>query len=566
MSTHPGYLAQDIIYQSVVSNRWTVDFLIDREIPVVPITTATYSPLDTIGTLIQGWPKSYRIPKHALWMPSFMNDFYNRIHITPSLVDLSFVPATTLRTVEVWNSYFDTRTLTSISANDATGITVTGASVTLPHDFLGLEAQIFNFTVSSIGPATIAAGFTFNFSNAESTAAAFQGFRTLLFAYSPNWARTVIERIEYLTDVLEARSSKEQRINLRRYPRQILEYGVTLHGSTMRQFNAALFRWHGRQWAIPLWFHGQKLQAGVAAGATTLAINTNGYEIVPGTSLAIFADLNHYESVEVLTASAFSVTLLTPTLYSWPLGVMVYPLRTGWLRDEMVQTRVNADVTHVELSFTIEDDKVQEVTLANAYHGLPVLDLTPNRINNLDDRWTRRIEMYDYDTSHTVRMDLHGFSYAAREHDFTQIDRDDIYSFRNFVHSRKGRWKSFWAPTYNRDMVLVQTALASENTIFIEWQGYTDNYQIHETRRDILIELRTGVKLYRRVTGADDTIAPVGTEALTLDATMGVDVTPANVLNISFLLLSRFDSDRFEINWHTPTVASCSATIKNVLA
>ncbi|MGH8081034.1 MAG: hypothetical protein ACREP7_10690, partial [Lysobacter sp.] len=78
-------------------------------------------------------------------------------------------------------------------------------------------------------------------------------------------------------------------------------------------------------------------------------------------------------------------------------------------------------------------------------------------------------------------------------------------------------------------------------------------------RCDLRIELRGGVALHRRITAAvalDDEI-----ERLTLDAALGVDVRPRDVRRISFMALSRGDSDEAEIDHHTDSDGSADASI-----
>ena len=61
------------------------------------------------------------------------------------------------------------------------------------------------------------------------------------------------------------------------------------------------------------------------------------------------------------------------------------------------------------------------------------------------------------------------------------------------------------------------------------------------------IQLTSGAVLYRRVMASANN--GNGTETLTLDAALGVAVTPAQVAQVSFMGLCRSDSDQFEIGW-----------------
>ena len=45
-----------------------------------------------------------------------------------------------------------------------------------------------------------------------------------LFPLAPNWIRPVVERLEWLTDVIEGYDATEERTPLRTLPRRSLEY------------------------------------------------------------------------------------------------------------------------------------------------------------------------------------------------------------------------------------------------------------------------------------------------------------------------------------------------------
>ena len=57
--------------------------------------------------------------------PTFLDDFYYRIHIRPGVIVLGNLLSAQVRTVEVWSGYFDPKLLSSLSIVGTDGIMFT---------------------------------------------------------------------------------------------------------------------------------------------------------------------------------------------------------------------------------------------------------------------------------------------------------------------------------------------------------------------------------------------------------------------------------------------------------
>jgi hypothetical protein len=107
---------------------------------------------------------------------------------------------------------------------------------------------------------------------------------------------------------------------------------------------------------------------------------------------------------------------------------------------------------------------------------------------------------------------------------------------------------------------VVASISAVDTTIDVEWCGYTDNLLGDPNRKDIRIELANGTVLYRRITASSEISATV--ERLTIDAALGVAVTPADVVLVSFITLMRQESDAAEFSYWTGDVAETALSLK----
>ncbi|WP_299311278.1 hypothetical protein [uncultured Halomonas sp.] len=95
-----------------------------------------------------------------------LDDFYNRIWVTPRLINVGAITGAVSRNIEVWNAYLtEHRTLTDIDQRNSEGITLLGPD--RPVEFAPLQAFIFTAEIGSDGPARIDARFELLFTTPE---------------------------------------------------------------------------------------------------------------------------------------------------------------------------------------------------------------------------------------------------------------------------------------------------------------------------------------------------------------------------------------------------------------
>src|SRR5574338_82295 len=85
---------------------------------------------------------------------SFERDWYNRVHIIPARIDLGNLFQDQLRTIDVWNAHFVSRTLSSILETGTDGLTLTrpGGAPTEPAAYGALILLTYSLSISQQGP------------------------------------------------------------------------------------------------------------------------------------------------------------------------------------------------------------------------------------------------------------------------------------------------------------------------------------------------------------------------------------------------------------------------------
>jgi hypothetical protein len=141
--------------------------------------------------------------------------------------------------------------------------------------------------------------------------------------------------------------------------------------------------------------------------------------------------------------------------------------------------------------------------------------------------------------------------------------RDRVSDWLLWLSYRRGQYAPFWMPTWRRDFRLAVSAGAADTDLIVRDTGYTDSGFASEARRHVAVIVAGGgaITIYpRRIEASVDN--GDGTETLTLDAALGVDIDRAAVL--SFLVLARLADDTAVLHWHHPQLAVAEVRVVEV--
>ena len=488
-------------------------------------------------------------------------DWYDRIHLIPGVIALGNLVAAQQRTFEVWNAFFVNKTLSSVTPTNDDGLTLTQPDAP-PTTFGPLESRIYTLSVSLSGPPTINASYVFAFP-AQSPRLIVTGGRVIGLAFRPNWREPVVERLIWLTDVIRRRNGSEQRITLRSIPRREFEYVVTLTGTAAARFDAAVWGWQARVFALPIWTDPTVLTIALGAGSTGVSTPTALRDYAAGSLAALVVDGYEHEIVEVASVSSGAITLTRPTTQTWPAGTRLYPARLARMTSPVRITRPTAAVVEARINLQIEPlQPLAGITgpAPATYLSSDVYLTPPNRIEPLDDDITRELEIVDAQTGPWFVDDPEGRPDIVRSYRWLLRDRAAISAHKAWLTARAGRYKAAWVPTFARDMELAVAAVSNTTTLIIEDINYRNFYAMADGRRDIAVRLPSGAWALRRIVGVS--VAVAGQEQIQINASLG-EGAPIGTW-ICFLGLHRLDTDRLEIAWHNTDVAEAAANLRLV--
>lgn len=495
--------------------------------------------------------------------PSFWDDYYNRVHVRPAVLDVGVVLTEQQYDVEVWNAWGHAVTLTTISAEGDTGLILDGP--TPPAQWLSLEARTYTLTATRDVEFEIDARYLFLFGvDGEPVLAVVGRGDAIVLPLSPDWSQGVREGLSWKTDVMSAVDGTEQRSRLRDQPRR--SYSMTVRALdpvAVRRWEQALYRQQPGRWAVPIWTDGQALAADLPAGSTTISgIVTSGLDFIDGGLAVLWRSASSFEPVTVLTVASTSIELYSATLADWPSGTRLYPARLARMETSQRLSRPIRQVAELPLVVEVLGNSgLQAADSGTTYRGYTVLTTPPHEPSSPEETWSRTVTVIDNEIAQPLTIDPSGVPVVVKPMRWLLSSRADVVALRGWLQARAGRLVPFWWPSWSEDFVQTRTLVAGGQVLTVAKVGYARYVGASSIRRDVRLVHRNGTVFYRRITAAaevDDL-----EETITVDAAFPYDIDPGDV-TISFLHLVRLDSDEVAIDWRTSTIAEVSVSLRMV--
>lgn len=493
---------------------------------------------------------------------SFFDDYYNRIHISPSTLALGNIASEQSQSVLVWNAHLTPKTLLDIE-NIPEGINLSGQS-NPPLAFMALQELTWDVSILPDGPSTIDTTLVWRFSD-ELVDLRITGNRIIAFGFLVDWSKPVNESLQWLTNVLQSSSGHEQRRSLRLAPRIGYEADLLLYEQERQYFENIIVGWFDRTFAVPVWNHQQWLKTAHNAGGLVIYCDTTHRDYRPN-RLAILRGETAFdnETVEVESVLPDRLILKRPLIKNWSVGTCLSPALTAQLEvapsmikrtDRMMRTRVMFNV--------VEQVDYSQIPLSTIYRTYPVLTDKPNETNDLTHSHERLIQSLDNSTGRFLKVDTARAAFQVYQYAWMTHGRQQQASLKNLFYSLRGSQKAIWVPTFSDDLTVLSNNVSTTNSLTIAFCGYT-RFSLNElSKRDIRIELKNGQILYRRIVAAAE--LSTTEELIELDQNFD-NVNKNTVVSISFMSLCRLSSDTVNIEHINDSdgIAKCAVTWRGV--
>lgn len=492
---------------------------------------------------------------------NFWDDFYQRIHVFPSRIDLGTVANAQSRDIAVWNAHTQlSANLTNIVLTNADGIELEGPA--LPFLFAPMQEQLWEATITPDGPPTIDARIQFDFTGvADPAAVIITGSRAAVMPSIPE--PPIMEKWSWLTDVQVSVDGTEQRIGIRGVPRRRISSRLAFDTEEdLRAEYATLLGARGRLF-VPYYQYSTVVTAPVAAGVSVVPFNTGEVDLRNGDYILILSE-EAVILVETDVIGPNSASLKNPLPTSVPKGARIVGAYASTLPNNLSLSRLNVNQVG---SMDLQSDatfprsshiRPGAVAVVPEFEGLPLLTQRP--INDNVD--------HEFDTGQVTGDAKSGLVDISVDWDYTRVEQsyrwkvrrvgrvdcgwmtgvDNMDFWRAFTDRLKGSLNAFYMPSFRPDLRVTGAVGVGANSIIAATSAYVDNFFGHGPYDQLAITTDAGVH-YAKVTAASRNDA--GNSAITFVPALPSGLGWNAIHEVSFLLKLRISNDNVELE-HQP--------------
>lgn len=500
---------------------------------------------------------------------SFGLDWFERVHVLPRVkIDFGNIITLEQDEYELYNAFRNASVqLNSLVNNVAPGIEFPNLSV---PSSVGPQCSFLDPTSTGNGAGTglgtlvklkvnalsdglpiFDSDVVFTFDSGDVVSLLLAGSRIVLMPME--YEAPVKEVLAWLTDIIEAVDGSEQRIALRKNPRQVFEVVYKLDGNDRQRMQMLLMDWTDNVFGFPLWHEKLKLTAAVSAGATTYQVaNADEVDLRVGGLAVVFTDSNTFDVINISALTSTQITAADPSVNAYPAGTTIMPLRTARIVGAVAAVRSPVTLEEFRIRFEVTDNDTGALTGSTAaystYNSRVLFD-DCNVIAGgaMPGEYKRRIYRIDNSTGKVEASSSWDRNKRSTQKGFVLRNRAEILAFRKMLLSIRGRQKAFYMPTFIEDLEVKATLVTGANTMDIERIEYERFAQSRFPKTVFRITFTDGTSLVREVQSAASVDST--TERLTLDTTWPANRTVDEIVRVQFYELLRFDADSVPIEY-----------------
>ena len=368
------------------------------------------------------------------------------------------------------------------------------------------------------------------------------------------------ETLGFKTDVFESKNGTEVRTPLKDKARQTLGFSsVAIRNEIAQHFNA---QWGGirKNWAVPLFqesqFVGDVAPEVVADGEplpeqTVIACRTDIYSFYEG-GLALLKNKTEQILVEVLSVASDRIVIKNAINIK---GAKLYPVRLCFINGD-ISRQISSLHAQSSITFIVIDEpevveSIPDQFLENDLHKFCLmLDGS-----SLEATISQNQNIIDNEVGVIYQGTDWGFARYSKQYRTILRGPEQLYSYRQFLFRRRGKYRPCWLPTYEANMRCKSTGFIS-SVMLIESDQYK---QLGDARKHIAVRSN---QMW--------TAHTITASALVSGSTVQVTISPAlnknasSVELISYLGLHRLDADSVDLNYQGAGIVEVTVPILEI--
>jgi hypothetical protein len=500
---------------------------------------------------------------------SYFDDFYNRIFIDPLRIDFGSISENTSANIDVWNAYYkQTVTLTGLTYDSSAGLSLDGGGT--PLVFAPLQSRGITVTAGTNGSAILDENLVFSFDLPWVYELPISGFRARMWAFEPNWppsGQSYQVTYSFLTEILNSRSGKEQRIALRGNPRKSLSHECLLHGEQFRAYKDLMWYWQHRAFVTPELTRFVDAPYGMASGSNELLLDTVPAWLVANVML-VLQHLSAREIRVVESVAAGLVTFKTTSGVDWPVGTRLYAGLGGNLATSISADRRTNNVAEMALRFDVTplSEVWPEPPAAPAtFNGRELFLKRPNWAQAVNSSMSHEIDEIDYDRGAVFRATPVVFGAESRKAGYLNRNAAEATELLDFFRRMRGRQGEFYMPTWEYDFEPKVAAAAGSTAMRVAGTGLATSYGASTVQKGVFILLNSGALITRKVLSVQPVVDGDGSDSvITVDGTWGTTISSDTIVMSGWLPVWRLSSDALTFEWLTNAVAQVQMTMQTL--
>lgn len=504
-----------------------------------------------------------------LW--GYVDDFYNRIHLIPTLLNFGSVSGKQTRNFRFWSAYRFPTELTAIDFTDFDGISLFG--IENGDTFGPLQLVTGQIEVSLVGPQNIDASVLFTLDSGGSAELSIIGVRGGAAVFKPTWSSPLRQDIEFKTSISSSLSDREQRQSERYEPRVRMNYpyaafasGSLVSENSLREF----LRTKSHIVASgPIWTDFVRVGSDTASGTDLIDVDSFPSWLAPGATIAVYdpnTNVPVLSLVNSIDVGLGQIEILGGLGYDIAADSKIYRFESLWFETPATVSYVTNRVSTTEVSLLIDPTSVTYAVPPAApktLAGREVFDTRENWATAPQITYDRVGRSLDYGIGVFQRQADADYTAEVRQLAFVGRSREDSILLRDVFIRARGRQGEFWRPSFTDDMVTKTLPSVGATTIVIEG-SYTGSTYIDS-------EMHRGLR-FTTVSGdiEDYTIVGMSFNDLTDETYIELgegwrDVGAVeNISRTDWLMVWRFATDTLTIEWVTDEVAQMQMTIQSL--
>ena len=512
--------------------------------------------LDEMFNLVAGPGKTNTVLDQTfsgLWSDmTVVIDWFENYHVIPRSFDFGNILSAQASPMEVFSGYrTQVGEWTSFVNNAGAGTTLDGQPA-LPAVLSPLEGFSMTLEVGINGNPSVDSTLDFQFDTSGALILVpIVLNRVVLFPIRPELPYR--EKLGFLTDMLIHEDSSEQRLAIRKNPRQVFEWEVRTDDDTFDdvRLDTLMFEWQARTWGVPMWHEATSLTVAATIGQLTINVDTTDdadYRI--GGLVLVFQDSGTFDVQTVSSFTTTTITLVNGILNNYSIPTVVLPLRTGNLQNNVPTSRFPSGDQSTTLRFRVLDNdaNLADTTGWPTENGKVLLDdCNVLRGSTKPASYLRDIVVVDNTTGLTTQDSpwdhgLMGYPLTLRSD-----SKAETWRLRKLMHAFRGRQVSFYVPTFRKDMLLDTELTSASTDLNIVNMGYVQFIHERQPRNRIWIRMKDGTILTRVINSSVET--SLTRETLVVDSSWPSTFAIADVDRISYLEEVRYDTDTIEFRY-----------------